>query len=369
MKILYTNFHKHYKGGHATYILNLYEALHKRHSIHIADPATSGLHQEAKKMDPTIAFAQDYPKRLSELLSMFSSVKQLRKLIKKNRYDIIHVNGSPDLQITLLSCFGLKHRPKIIYTKHNSIPISKNIFSVFKFKATKAIIVVCGCQKAWFEAIGIPSSHIRVIKNGLDTDHFAPVSVAERQAMRAKLGFKDSDFVLVSSAGTAPYKRWEQMVEAVSKLKNSHIKIVFIGGAPNAQEQAKLVDALGMTDRVSFVGLITDTRPYVAVGDLGFVLSDSIETVSFACREMMSMGQAMIVSDYACLPENITPGENGWIVKAGDVTAIQKAVEYAYAHKDKLPAMGQKSREQALREFSIVDFARQTERVYEQALS
>ena len=157
------------------------------------------------------------------------------------------------------------------------------------------------------------------------------------------------------------------MVEAVSQLPHKNIKIVFVGGAPSVEEQARRVAALGMEDRIIFIGNVTDTRAYVAAGDLGFVLSDSIETVSFACREMMSMGLPMLVSDYACLPENVTPGENGWVVKTGDIAAIKAVVEYAFTHRDLLPSMGQKARAQSLRDFDIQDFAAQTEQVYERA--
>ncbi len=369
MKILYTNFHTHYQGGHATYILNLYRALCSRHTVHIADPATSGLHKAALALSPEIIFAQDYPKKLGELFQICKSALQLRRLILKNQYDIIHVNGSPDLQLVLIACLGLKNKPALVYTKHNSLVVHRNIFSKAKFKRINQLILVCGCLSMSFEAIGIAKEKINVIKNGLDLTYFQPAHLSQTERMRRQLGLSPDDFVLVSSAGTSSYKRWECMVEAVSRIPDKKIKIVFIGNPPDAAERACWVTALGMIERVIFIGNVTDTRPYVAAGDMGFVLSDRIETVSFACREMMSMGLPMIVSDYACLPENVRLGENGWVVKTGDVDAIQQIVRWAYAHRDCLPQMGQAARRQALQEFGVSEFAEATEAVYKKALA
>lgn len=368
MKILYTNFHTHHKGGHATYILNLFAALHTHHLVHVADPVTSGLNIEMQKIAPDCIFAQDFPKRINELPQIIKAAMKLRKLIKKYQYDIVHVNGSPDLQLTLIACIGLPQPPKIIYTKHNTLHINKNFGSRFKFHATSHIIMVCGYLRAEFEAIGLPKTQVSVIKNGLNTDEFLPPTLQQRQAARQKLGIEDDEFIVLSSAGTAPYKRWEHMVAAVSKIANPKIKIVFVGGAPSPENQAKYVGALNMTERVIFVGEVSDTRPFVAAGDIGFLLSDSIEAVPFACREMMSMGLPMILSNYACLPENVTTGENGWIVPVGDIEAIKHAVLEAYEHQDQLPMMREKARAQAVRDFDLKKFAAQTEAVYQRAL-
>lgn len=368
MRILYTNFHQYHKGGHATYILNLYKALKEKYLIHIADPATSGLNQAMREIAPDCVFSQNFPKRITKIASIFKEAWRLRKLIKKNRYDIIHVNGSPDLQIAIIACILLRPRPALFYTKHNSIPISRNIFSLIKFKCAKEIIVVCGCQEEPFVEVGIPENRLTIIKNGLDMNHFAPILETTRNAMRAKLGFHADDLVFVSNAGTSPYKRWDCMVEAISQINNPKVKILIIGGNPTPDEIARYVTRFNMDDKINFIKEVIDTRPYIAAGDIGFVLSDSIETVSFACREMMSMGKPMIVSDFACLPENVKPGHNGWVMPRGDVASLSRIIKSIIARQEALPEMGKQARMQALKEFGIHDFAKATANVYEKAL-
>ncbi|MCC3262472.1 glycosyltransferase, partial [Paenibacillus polymyxa] len=59
-----------------------------------------------------------------------------------------------------------------------------------------------------------------------------------------------------------------------------------------------------------------DVRSFVAALDVGFVLSSEMETISFACREMMAMGVPVIVSNAGGLAENVHAGLDSWVVPA-----------------------------------------------------
>ena len=81
-----------------------------------------------------------------------------------------------------------------------------------------------------------------------------------------------------------------------------------IAGLPPSAADLRRVEALGMTGAVVFTGLLRDVRPLLAAMDVGFVLSSRLETISFACREMMAAGRPVIVSDTGGLAENVTEG-------------------------------------------------------------
>jgi len=284
MKILYTNFHLYHKGGHATYVLNLFRALSSQHLIHVADPETSGLHAAMREMAPDCTFAQKFPKRISELFSIFKNAFKFRKLIQQHRYDIVHVNGSPDLQIAIIARFFLLKKPALVYTKHNSIPISRNIFSIFKFKSAKEIIVVCGCQKKPFIEVGVDAQRVTTVKNGLDTTYFSPWPEAERLKMRKQLGFTEDDLVFVSNAGTSPYKRWDCMLEAVGRLLHPNIKVLIIGGDPTPEEKARYVDAFSM-GAVLYMSCLLMTR--------GLILRQEMLVLCFQIKSKRSLLRAV----------------------------------------------------------------------------
>ena len=139
---------------------------------------------------------------------------------------------------------------------------------------------------------------------------------------------------------------------------------VLVAGKPPTAEQMRRIEGLGLARQVHFPGLLDDVRPAIAAIDAGFVLSYDVETISFACREMMAMGKPVLVTDYAGLPENIEPGRDGWIVPPRDVAAIAAAVQRMLEQRVALPAMGEAAREHAVREFGLPRFIALTEAVY-----
>jgi hypothetical protein len=116
MNILFTNFHPGIGGGHATYILSLVLAMKMMHSLYVACPATSRLFKLAKNIQGVKAIDMSFTTRPS---SWFSARAALRTLITKERFDVIHVNGSSDHKQVMLALVGfrtadaIKFRPVI----------------------------------------------------------------------------------------------------------------------------------------------------------------------------------------------------------------------------------------------------------------
>src|SRR5690606_13017771 len=93
------------------------------------------------------------------------------------------------------------------------------------------------------------------------------------------------------------------------------ILILVAGDLPNEDKRAR-VRAAGMQDQVVFPGLLDDVRDALACCHAGFVLSYR-EALSYACREVMSLGLPALVSNAGGLPENVRDGHDGWIVPVG----------------------------------------------------
>jgi glycosyltransferase involved in cell wall biosynthesis len=144
---------------------------------------------------------------------------------------------------------------------------------------------------------------------------------------------------------------------------------VLIAGVPPKPEAIARVAALGLAERVSFPGVLADPRPLVAALDAGFVLSYDVETISFACREMMAMGKPVLLTDYAGLPENIDAQVDGWLVPVRDRAAIAAAVMNLLEQRSALPAMGKAARAHAERDFGLPLFVERTEAVYRRLIA
>ncbi len=370
MKILYTNFHAGDGGGHTTYLASLARALSPRHALFMAAPADSRvlrvLRQEGIAEPVEIAFSSG----LATLGRQWSDLRTLRGLIQRHGIDIVHANGARDHRVAMEAVAGLARRPKLVFTKHNS-KSSNTLGNTLRARwGTDRVIAVSEHTRQML--LDSPYRHcpIDVIRNGVDLQRFAPVDAADGAALRARWTLDPDALVLVSNAGTDGHKGWIDLARAIATLPDplrGKVHMAVAGREPDPRLVAEVAQ-LGLTDQVHFAGLLEDIRPFVASGDAGFVLSYDVETISFACREMMAMGKPVMVSDYAGLPENIAQGRNGWIVPVRNVAAIAAQVAALYEQRAALPGVGLAARAHAVEAFGLETFSRLTEACYEAVL-
>jgi len=166
-----------------------------------------------------------------------------------------------------------------------------------------------------------------VIPNGVDTDFFSPIP--KKIEILKRFNIPKDVFCFGSCAGTADYKRVDIIIKA-SKLLKERVKIPFrvvVIGEQSAGERLEiLAKELGVEEFI-FCGHQNNVRDFISIFDVGFILSDRIETISYASREMLSMGKPLISSSYSGLKENIVDGENGLLVRVCQYRADLRGYE------------------------------------------
>ncbi len=369
MKILYTNFHPRNGGGHVTYIINLARALAPDHDIVVATPPASRLYRYAQTIGRVRVAPMDFTTRLS---SWFAGRQRLKQLIAQEKFDVIHCNGSADHKLVMLATLGMRRRPRIVFTKHNDHPLGSLGNALRARLATDHVIAVSDYVRGLVQASPYGKLPITTIRHGIDTHFYAPPAPESQDKLRALFFGPDwqGKLLLGSAGGTDFDKGWLDLVDAAGSLPpelRARVRILVAGDPPNEAKLARVRDA-GMQDQMVFPGLLDDVRAALASCHAGFVLSYR-EALSFACREMMAIGRPVLASDAGGLPENITPGRDGWIVPARDVPAIATALRAMLADPETLRRMGLAAREKAVREFNLHDFAQATLDVYTRALA
>ncbi|SIT17280.1 glycosyltransferase [Achromobacter sp. MFA1 R4] len=366
MKILYTNFHQGDGGGHTTYVMSLARILCQKSQVTVGAPRKSRLLAEARTVPGLRTIDLEFK---GNVLEQLSALRRLRALLRKEQFDVIHVNGSADHRLCMLATMGMgARRPFIVYTQHND----RNAVSLgARLRAkwgTNRVICVCSHTFRRMKQSVFRDEDLRVVHNGVDTEKYRPACRTQSAQARARFlppALRDR-LVIGSNAGTADYKSWIDMVDAVSRLpqaQRDQIALLIAGEMPG-DEMLRQVAALGMQDQVVFTGLLDNVEPVLAALDVGFVLSSRLETISFACREMMAAGKPVIVTSVGGLTENVTEGRNGWIVPPGSPETVARTVSEILRNRSVLQAMGVDARSTALKEFSLATFVGNTERVY-----
>jgi glycosyltransferase involved in cell wall biosynthesis len=365
MKILFTNFHPGIGGGHVTYILSLLLGMKATHNLFVACPATSRLFGRASEVVGVQTIDMSFTTRPS---SWFSARAALRKLISKENFDVIHVNGSSDHKQVMLALVGLGCSPRVIYTKHNDRGVTSFGHHLRARFSTDHVIAVSDYIKGMLLNSPYKKRPISTIRHGIDTQYFSPVSQVEKTRLRAQFfepEIKDK-IVLGSASGTHEEKGWLDLVHALSLLEpeqRKHFHVAVIGDQPDEYLRARAA-AHGVCTHLSFLGLVDDVRAVLAACDLGFVLSYH-EALSFACREKMAMGLPVLVTQAGGLPENVFHDREGWIVPVRSPESIKAVLLNILANPARLSVVGAQARARAERDFNLNEFIRATMAVYQ----
>ncbi len=317
------------------------------------------------------AWPQPFPNGLKRLAARRRAGRQLLTVLRENDFDLVHVNGSADHRLVMAAVSRLPQRPRIVLTKHNSKPMTGLGHWWRARRATDMVIAVCDYTARALNASAYRRCLLRTVHNGVDIKHFSPWPDAQAAVERRRWLGDEAVLLLGSNAGTASYKGWMDLVEALALLPphlRTQVHLLIAGRAPDAAAQQRIA-ALDLSAQVHFPGLLDDVRPALAAIDAGFVLSWDVETISFACREMMAMGKPVLVSEYAGLPENIRPEVDGWLVPPRDHQAMARRLERLLEQRADLPLMGAAAREHAQNAFGLDLFVERTEAAYAELLA
>ncbi|VVE55416.1 glycosyl transferase family 1 [Pandoraea capi] len=367
MKILYTNFHVGCGGGQDTYVRELALAMRRDHRITVATPPGSWLGEQVARLPGITAVSIDFKPRWH---SFWRETLRLRRLIRDNQFDVVHVNGSPDHRQVMLAVAGLATRPEIVFTKHNTYPANSlgNRLRA-RFGTSRTIAVSDYVQSMLERDSAYPN--IVVVKHGVRAPRTEPLSEDERLRRRAALlGAKDDSIVLGSAAGTGAAKGWADLVTALTLLPEATRRRfrVWLAGTDPSLEQRAMVEQCGLDAQILFTGSINHVHHLLAATDVAFVLSYH-ESLSYACREAMAAGCASLVTNVGGLPENVTPWVDGWIVPPRDPHAIANVLMHIADKPERTRHMGHMARQKGATEFDFDDFVAATHAVYVDAVS
>jgi glycosyltransferase involved in cell wall biosynthesis len=128
---------------------------------------------------------------------------------------------------------------------------------------------------------------------------------------------------------------------------------VVLGEGPYRPLLEVLAAELGLSDRVRFLGRVTD-REMHAWHELAtlFVHPTLYEGSSLVTLEAMAHRRAVVASAAGGIPDKVRPGLNGWLVAPGDPGALAAAISGAMSDPARLAHFGLAGRAIVEREFS-----------------
>ena len=138
-------------------------------------------------------------------------------------------------------------------------------------------------------------------------------------------------------------KRIEHMIHAVSMAikRRPNIQLLIYGAGDCESRLGTLIDELGVRDTVHLCGFTDKPLEAIAQGSLSLATS-SYEGFSLSISEALSVGTPVISYDFLYGPKDlIRNGENGVLVRNGDVEALADAIVDLLDNPEKLARMQQ----------------------------
>ncbi len=279
------------------------------------------------------------------LFNVIKGLKELRKFIKENNFEVIHAHNAATLYLAYIatmlagklkeikffhSCRGVELRPN--YQWRNYI-----------YKGYPAhLFAVCEYTKQMLMSFGVQEKKITVTYNGVDLSRFDINFLDKyRIKMRKELNIPQDAFV-IGIIGRMGVKGHDLLIRAFEKLyfKYDKMYIVLVGTGPDFDKNKILANELGVSNRTIFTGFRTDSEYLNAGFDIFALLSIWGEMFPNAILESMAYKHPFISSNLSGIPE-MAENKEGFIVEIGDIDDIVSKIELLFINESLRKEMGE----------------------------
>jgi len=224
--------------------------------------------------------------------------------------------------------------------------------------------------------LAVPPERIAIIPNALDLNWLDRVAAAaDGTRLRQAAGIGSGDLVLLSAGRLEENKGFHHLAAALGALRH-HGRLpergwrwVLIGDGPYRRVLERAIAAAGIVDRTLLLGRLEDKdlHAWYEASTL-FVHPSLYEGSSLVTLEAMAHRRAVVATNAGGLPDKVRPGLNGWIVPAGDPSALAGAISGAVEDRERLGNMGAAGRAIVEKEFSWEAAGRATVQLYQALL-
>lgn len=194
------------------------------------------------------------------------------------------------------------------------------------YATPKLKAVICNAEMIKQEIIddfGVPADKITVIYNAIDNQKFKPADVRKRQLLRNQYRIpKQAHCLIFVGSG---FER-KGLIAAIRALAATDSHLLVVGKDKAEKRYQALAQSLGCSHRVQFMGVQKQTLPFYQAAD-ALLLPTLYDPFPNVILEAMACGLPVITSTTCGGAEFITPGQNGFVTDALDVTAINTRIQ------------------------------------------
>lgn len=308
----------------------------------------------------------------------FKVLKNLIKIIKEEKPNVIHLNSSKigvlgSLAVLYLKIVNCKLKIYAIFTAHGWAFNEKNRSAISKFiyyLGHYLTILICDTtiavsEKARKDAPYMPfiKNKIKVIYNGIERFETLP-----REESRIILASKDFGKTIIFSISELHKNKGVDIAfKALSllplEIKEKIIYSIASGGEEERGNLEKLAINLNIRKMIRFLGFIPDAKKLLTGADI-FLLPSRTEAFPYAILEAGMARLPVVATNVGGLPEIICDMQNGILVHPQNPKEIAEAILYLLDHPQKQKEFGMAIKQTVMSQFSLNKMLRETINIY-----
>ena len=288
------------------------------------------------------------------------SIKEMKKIIKTNRIDFVHLNteifrdrvgllAAQELKIPIVSQLRSKYDPSKI----------GGLSSYINFANQHVKNYVCvseDTKKFWID-------HFKIHQNThVIYDYFEGSFNLEISKKQLSTPIK-----IICPANLIPVKGHPFLIKSLAPLiQKNKVQLLLAGKGETTytEELHKLCSELGISDNVQFLGYRNDILSLMTNSDV-IVLLSKREGMPNVIIEAMGIGSIVVATNVGGIPEIIKNNENGFLVEYNDEINFREIVQKIIENAPDLARIRTNAKATIKHQFSIEQYQSKIKSLYE----
>jgi glycosyltransferase involved in cell wall biosynthesis len=371
-------------GGAQKYVLELARHFAKDNEVHIAYGEVDQPNQRfltlAKKFNVKTIPIQKLVRRIDPNKEISAAI-ELKKLLSKENYNLVHLNSSKAgllgaLAAKVFNINPLNIKTRIVYTAHGFVfnePLAKIEKIAYKFSEKfstgiqHAIITVSEFDKQSAIDNKICSPHkMHVVHNGLD---FSQYDFLNREQAREKLNlnYEQKYFGTIGSFYTT--KGYTYLIAAIKLLVDEQSELlknhrwIFIGDGPEEKNIKKQIADNKLGDYIKIISPQDNDWKFLKAFDY-FILPSVKEGLPYTILEAGLAKIPTVASKVGGIPEILDAKKTGLLTTPANPLSLVEAIKKITSDKNLAEKMTEANYKNIQENFDLRKTLQKTEEVY-----
>lgn len=267
---------------------------------------------------------------------MRRNVERIAAALREHQVDILHARSrAPAWSARAAARLTGAHFMTTFHGTYNlGFPLKKT-YNAIMTRGERVIAISEFIRDHMLKHYRVDPSVIRVVYRGIDPDIFSPEAVSQERVIALAQRWRlPEDRPIITLPGRLT--RWKGQILLLRALKilgRTDIRVLLVGDSQGrnayVEEIERLAAQAGLEGVVQITGPSPDMAATYMLSDVVVSASTDPEAFGRVVAEAQAMGRPVVAPDHGAAPEQIEPGQTGWLFRHGDADSLARAIDTA----------------------------------------